>query len=229
MAGEAADGHRGEGAGPGESTRLRPEPDSESDFPASLACSRYDDAARWSEATSWEADLLRLFLCVHVSSLSLSAHMRTATPEGHSLVAIGHEDGLWIGLRHDPSSFRLVVHLKLITQVTVLQEFALVLVLADKALYAYPLEALVPSVASAAFQREKDPQKISGAKDVLFFRAGKVGPRLLVIYVKKSGVNQNVFKALEPIASSERSNRTLLKRKPDWFRTYKARLTSLSC
>jgi hypothetical protein len=146
-----------------------------------------------------------------------------STPEGHSLVAIGHEDGLWIGLRHDPSSFRLVLHLKLITQCTVLPDFALVLVLADKALYAYPLEALVPSAASAAFQREKEPQKISGAKDVLFFKAGKVGPRLLVIYVKKSGVNQTVFKALEPIAPSDRTNRTLLKRKPDWFRTYKVR------
>ena len=148
------------------------------------------------------------------------------TPEGHQLVAVGHEDGLWIGLRHDPSSFRLVLHLRCITQCSVLEDFALVLVLADKALYAYPLEALVPSAASAAnMHRDKEPQKLSGTRDVIFFKAGKVGQRVLVIYVKRSGVNQTVFKALEPISVSDRAGpRGLLgRRRPDWFRTYRVR------
>jgi hypothetical protein len=143
-----------------------------------------------------------------------------ATPEGHSLVAIGHEEGLWIGLRRDPSSFRLVLHLKAITQCAVLQDYGLLLVLANKVLIAYPLEALVPSAASSA-REHKEPQRLSGSKDVLFFRVGKVGPRVLVIYVKKDGVTQTVFKALEPIAVADRGTKGFMRKKTEWLREYK--------
>lgn len=144
-----------------------------------------------------------------------------ATPEGHPLVAIGHDDGLWIGLRHDPSSYRLVLHLKYITQCAVLQDFGLLLVLANKVLIAYPLEALVPSAASAASRENKEPQRLSGSKDVLFFKVGVMKTRLLVIYVKKDGVTQTVFKALEPIAIADRGTRGFMRKRQDWFREYK--------
>ena len=57
-----------------------------------------------------------------LTKLLLFADSSLATPERHQLVAIGHEEGLWIGLRQDPQSYRLVLHLKGITQAAVLQD-----------------------------------------------------------------------------------------------------------
>ena len=88
-------------------------------------------------------------------------------------------------------------------------------------LIAYPLEALVPSATSAASRENKEPQRLSGSKDVLFFQVGVMKTRLLVIYVKKDGVTQTVFKALEPIAIADRGTRGFMRKRQDWFREYK--------
>ncbi|KAI8457720.1 CNH domain-containing protein, partial [Phakopsora pachyrhizi] len=159
--------------------------------------------------------------------------------DGKRLVAVGCMDGLWIGLRKDPSSMRQVIHIKSITQCAVLQEFGFLLVLAEKILLAYPLESLVPSRAGQALQPPAGnamkttgsgaiASRLSGNKDVLFFRCGRVGPRTLVIYVKKGGVNQTVFKALEPVKNVEKSKTTssrgffgLSGQKSESFRGYK--------
>ncbi|KAI7943871.1 hypothetical protein MJO28_011399 [Puccinia striiformis f. sp. tritici] len=153
--------------------------------------------------------------------------------DGKRLIAIGCQDGLWIGLRHDPGSMKQVIYLKSITQCSVLQEFGFLLVLAEKILMAYPLDSLIPSRNSPHVHHQQHPSthstpnsigmgigtstglsrtpvraiasRLSGNKDVLFFRCGKVGPRTLVIYVKKGGVNQTVFKALEPVRNSEQN------------------------
>ncbi|PLW29207.1 hypothetical protein PCASD_14619 [Puccinia coronata f. sp. avenae] len=164
--------------------------------------------------------------------------------DGKRLIAIGCMDGLWIGLRNDPGSMKQVIYLKSITQCAVLQEFGFLLVLAEKILMAYPLDSLIPSRNSPAVHPHHQPtmmmssgpgkapvraiaSRLSGNKDVLFFRCGKVGPRTLVIYVKKGGVNQTVFKALEPVRNSE--NAPVAKRglfgiggnRSDSFRGYK--------
>ncbi|KAH9810846.1 CNH domain-containing protein [Melampsora americana] len=165
--------------------------------------------------------------------------------DGKQLVAIGCNDGLWIGLRSDPSSVRQVIHIRSITQCAVLQEFGFLLVLAEKILLAYPLESLVPSrnTLSQAKKNETNngggtggsgsgngtiASRLSGNKDVLFFRCGKVGPRTLVIYVKKGGVNQTVFKALEPVKNTDKPKTTTSRgffgiggQKSESFRGYK--------
>lgn len=74
-----------------------------------------------------------------------------ATPDGRGLVAIGCAEGVWIGLRHDPKcthtfallrqttqlflviAMRRVLHLKMVTQCAMLEDFGIFLVLADKA------------------------------------------------------------------------------------------------
>lgn len=163
--------------------------------------------------------------------------------DGKRLVAIGCMDGLWIGLRNDPSSMKQVIYLKSITQCAVLQEFGFLLVLAEKILMAYPLESLIPTRSSLSQSHQSSnplssnsrgapvraiASRLSGNKDVLFFRCGKVGPRTLVIYVKKGGVNQTVFKALEPVKNSETSQTTnrrglfgIGSHRSDSFRGYK--------
>ena len=76
--------------------------------------------------------------------------MLLATPDGRGLVAIGCAEGVWIGLRHDPKcefhfialgtiihlilviAMRRVLHLKMVTQCAMLEDFGIFLVLADK-------------------------------------------------------------------------------------------------
>lgn len=54
------------------------------------------------------------------------------TVDRRSLVAVGCDEGVWIGLRHDPRSLRKVLHVKAVTNIAVLEEFGIFLVLQDK-------------------------------------------------------------------------------------------------
>jgi hypothetical protein len=51
--------------------------------------------------------------------------------DGRTFVAIGCTDGIWIGLEHDPKSMRKVLHLKMVTQCAALDDFGVLLALAD--------------------------------------------------------------------------------------------------
>jgi RHO1 GDP-GTP exchange protein 1/2 len=72
-------------------------------------------------------------------------------PDGRGLVAIGCAEGVWIGFRHDSKcepfpfvvglsssnplvskALRRVLHLKMVTQCAMLEQFGIFLVLADK-------------------------------------------------------------------------------------------------
>ena len=109
------------------------------------------------------------------------------TVDRRSLVAVGCEQGVWIGVRHDPSSLRKVLHVRSVTQIAVLEEFGIFLVLADKSLLAYHLEALVPTAASP--QVRSAPQRLSGVRDIVFFCVGQISGRTLVLYMKRKQVS----------------------------------------
>ncbi|PVG01912.1 Dbl domain-containing protein [Serendipita vermifera] len=119
------------------------------------------------------------------------------TPDGRGLVAIGCAEGVWIGLQHDSKSMRRVLHLKLVTQCAMLEDFGIFLVLADKSLFAYHIEALVPSNPPSP-HASRTPQKLNGNKDVQFFSVGTMGGRTLIIYMKRRGMD-SVFRVLEPV------------------------------
>lgn len=119
------------------------------------------------------------------------------TNDGRHLVAIGCAEGVWIGLRHDSKSMRRVLHLKLVTQCAMLEDFGIFLVLADKSLFAYHIEALVPSTPPSPHS-SRPPQKLNGNKEVQFFSVGTMGGRTLIIYMKKKGL-ESVFRVLEPV------------------------------
>lgn len=57
-----------------------------------------------------------------------------------------------------------------------------------QSLFAYHIEALVPSSPQSA-HTSQTPQKLSGNKDVHFFSVGNLNGRTLVIYMKKKGVS----------------------------------------
>ncbi|KAH8833423.1 CNH domain-containing protein [Flagelloscypha sp. PMI_526] len=120
-----------------------------------------------------------------------------STMDGRSFVAIGCADGVWIGREHEPKSMRKVLHLKMVTQCATLDEFGVLLILADGSLFAFSIEALVPST-SHTFPATQVPQQLSGTKDVHFFSVGSLHGRTLVIYKTKKGSGSN-FSVLEPV------------------------------
>jgi len=137
---------------------------------------------------------------------TLSGRVTCSVPftstDGRAFLAIGCAEGVWIGFRHDPRSLRRVLFLKKVTQCAALDEFGLFLVLADKSLFAYDIEALVPSSPQSA-RTSHLPQKLNRSKDVQFFRIGRLEGRTFVICMtttkgkKKNGLN-SVFTVLEP-------------------------------
>ncbi|KAJ6474687.1 signal transducer [Mycena vitilis] len=151
------------------------------------------------------------------------------TSDGRGLVAIGCAEGVWIGFRHDPRSMRRVLHLKMVTQCAMLDEFGIFLVLADKSLFAYHIEALVPSSPQGTHTSQV-PQKLNGTKDVHFFSVGTLHNRTLVIYMKKKGLD-SIFRVLEPVGDkiNEKvkapaglgSRLGFRSTKSEWFRIYR--------
>lgn len=87
-------------------------------------------------------------------------------------------------------AMRRVLHLKLVTQCAMLEDFGIFLVLADKSLFAYHIEALVPSTPPSP-HATRTPQKLNGNKDVQFFSVGTMGGRTLIIYMKRRGVSHD--------------------------------------
>ncbi|KAG6873148.1 hypothetical protein C0995_002300 [Termitomyces sp. Mi166 len=166
----------------------------------------------------------------HAFAGKVTCSVPFSTSDGRSFVAIGCSEGVWIGLRHNPSSARLVLPIKKVTQCAMLQDFGIFLVLADGSLFAYRLETLVPThIHNTRGQSvHVTAQKINGKTDAHFFSVGTVQGRTLVIYMKKKG-SDNIFVALEPVEDKIKElipvgfNARLGFRptKSEWFRVYK--------
>ncbi|WVQ77044.1 hypothetical protein IAR50_006723 [Cryptococcus sp. DSM 104548] len=155
------------------------------------------------------------------------------TQDGRRLTAVGCQDGVWIGLRGDARSLRKVLHVKAVTNIAVLEDFHVFLVLSDKAVVAYQLEALVPSAGQKPVK--STTERISGPKEeISSFVVGKMADestnttRMLVVMMKIEAT-QTVFKVMEPVAKetvedAARQRRPFgfsLSAKSDWFRSYK--------
>jgi hypothetical protein len=100
-----------------------------------------------------------------------------------------------------------------VTQISIIEDFSLCLIIADKALIAYHLDVIVPPTSSFAAPPQSDsgrraPQKLSGSRDVAFFATARMKDRTLVFYKKRDGLSSS-FKVLEPIhqKSSEKKSK----------------------
>lgn len=148
-------------------------------------------------------------------------------PAGQKLIAVGTSSGLFITLRNDPGSNRQILQIP-VQHCAVLQEFGIFLVRTEGRLLSYLLETLVQS-SSSETKGQQGPQQLSGQKDILFFKVGRVGLRTLVVYAKKDGVSNTVLKAMEPVANNERSRVQHSRflgmggKKSEWFRLFKVR------
>jgi hypothetical protein len=114
------------------------------------------------------------------------------------MVAIGTDFGVFTAEANNPRGWQRAVNAMKVTQIAVLEEFSLFLVLADKALVAYHLDVIVPppGIAANTATKQKAPQKLSGAKDVGFFATGRMKDRTLVFYKKREGLS-STFKVCD--------------------------------
>ena len=149
-------------------------------------------------------------------------------PYGRLMCAIGTDYGVyvseyqnsrgWMRVRvetHSPTRDgtyeKQAIQMQRVTQIAVLEEFNLFLMIADKILIAYHLDVICPPSGNALPQGDassrRAPQKLSGSKDVGFFVTGRMKDRALVFYKKRDGIN-STFKVLEPVLQKSATSRS---------------------
>ncbi|KAH7158170.1 CNH domain-containing protein [Dactylonectria estremocensis] len=138
------------------------------------------------------------------------------TAFGKSVIAIGTDYGVYISDPSNPRGWQRTVQATRVTQIAVLEEFSVCLVIADKALVSYPLDVIAPVSEFAAPLNDnprRAPQRL--AKDVTYFATAKMKDRMLLFYKRKEGLHTS-FKVLEPIfhKSTEKKSRLFGGRRP---------------
>lgn len=117
--------------------------------------------------------------------------------DGGQKLIYGTENGVYVSDRKPYSSAKAtpvrVLAINGVTQVDVLEEYSILLVLADKTLYSYSMESLDLNDTTLANKR---PRKIAGHTN--FFKSGLCLGRLLVCVVKSSALSSTI-KVLEPV------------------------------
>jgi hypothetical protein len=148
-------------------------------------------------------------------------------PHGQHMMAVGTDFGVFLSESSNPRGWVKCQAITVghVTQIAVLEEFSLFLILAEKSLVAYNLETICPPAGGGppSSDSRKPPQKLSGSKDVGFFSIGRQKERTLIFYKKKEGIN-STFKVLEPVytrnATTSRSRFGLKKGNTDFCRDF---------
>ncbi|PSN59968.1 hypothetical protein BS50DRAFT_216005 [Corynespora cassiicola Philippines] len=144
-------------------------------------------------------------------------------PYGKQMVAVGTDIGVYISEYDNPRGWTKAIQIPRVTQVAVLEQFSLMLLISDKSLIAYHLDAVCP-VSGALPSNDstrRAPQKLSGARDIGFFATGVMKDRNLVFYKKREGLS-STFKVLEPVyqKSTEKKSRIWKSGRTEFFREY---------
>ncbi|KFY00973.1 hypothetical protein V490_01127 [Pseudogymnoascus sp. VKM F-3557] len=134
---------------------------------------------------------------------------------GKSMIAIGTDYGVFISEVNNPRGWTRSIQSSRITQIAILEDFSICLVISDKALIAYHLDSVVPVSNFPAPQHDsarRAPQKISGSREVTFFATARMKDRTLVFYRGKGSLgnlSSSTFKVLEPVfqKSSEKKSK----------------------
>jgi len=144
-------------------------------------------------------------------------------PHGKHMVAVGTDIGVYVSEFDNPRGWSKAIQVPRVTQIAVLEQFSLMLLISDKALIAYHLDAVCPAggVAPASDSSRRAPQKLSGARDVGFFATGVLKDRTLVFYKKRDGIS-STFKVLEPVyqKSTEKKSRLWKTGRTEFFREF---------
>jgi hypothetical protein len=125
--------------------------------------------------------------------------------DGGTKLVYGTDTGLFISdrrSRDEKSKPKRVLEIAGVTGLDVLEEYQILLVLANKTLYSFSMEVLNPSESQSPLLRR--PKKILG--HINFFKAGVGAGRHLVCCVKSSTLSSTV-KVLEPVDSMPKSKK----------------------
>jgi hypothetical protein len=128
---------------------------------------------------------------------------------GKSLIAVGTDYGVYISDATNPRGWTRSVQISRVTQIAVLEDFSVCLLVADRSLISYPLDVIAPVSNFPAPSHDnprRAPQRL--AKDVAFFATARMKDRMLLFYKRKEGMH-NTFKVLEPVfqKSTEKKSR----------------------
>ncbi|OTA61502.1 Rho1 guanine nucleotide exchange factor 3 [Hypoxylon sp. EC38] len=129
---------------------------------------------------------------------------------GKNMVAVGTDAGVCVSEASDQRGWNKTVTAGRVTQIAVLEEFSVVLVLSERSLISYPLDVVSPPSnfpAPANDNPRRSPQRL--AKDVSFFATARMKDRMLVFYKKKEGLH-TTFKVLEPVFQKATERKTRL-------------------
>ncbi|KAK7192323.1 hypothetical protein DPSP01_004914 [Paraphaeosphaeria sporulosa] len=144
-------------------------------------------------------------------------------PYGKHMVAVGTDIGVYISEYDNPRGWTKAIQIPKVTQIAVLEQFSLMLLISDKSLVAYHLDAVCPvsGVTPSNDSTRRAPQKLSGARDIGFFATGVMKDRTLVFYKKREGLS-STFKVLEPVyqKSTEKKSRIWKSGRTEFFREY---------
>ncbi|KAI8938624.1 hypothetical protein NX059_004496 [Plenodomus lindquistii] len=144
-------------------------------------------------------------------------------PYGKHMIAVGTDIGVYVSDYDNPRGWSKAIQVPRVTQIAVLEQFSLMLLISDKALIAYHLDAVCPvsGVAPTSDSTRRAPQKLSGARDIGFFATGVMKDRTLVFYKKRDGIS-STFKVLEPVyqKSTEKKSRMWKTGRTEFFREF---------
>ncbi|KAF9204689.1 RHO1 GDP-GTP exchange protein 2 [Haplosporangium sp. Z 27] len=145
--------------------------------------------------------------------------------DGKKRIVLGTDSGVFVGVEDDPSSFRLAIKDLNATDMSILEDYHLLLILSGKVLKAYNMNCLEPD-SDKSFQTGQQV-----AKNVQYFTAGVCAGKTLVITMKKkgTGAGESLFSAFEPLDTASLGTHhhkgfgglSLGRSKSDWFKLYR--------
>lgn len=171
-------------------------------YEITLFCSTAIQQQKWVEHVDAQQQVLRdrcnIFTKTILNEGYFSAAIRVnccAPIDGARKLVLGTDAGVFVCDRKSSSKPRKVLDCKNVSQIEVLEIYGIVLVLSDKTMLSYQMEALDSDDSKSALH--KNGRKISHAN---FFKSGTCGGQHLVCCVKTSGLSTTI-KAYEPMDS----------------------------
>ncbi|KAF8316681.1 CNH-domain-containing protein [Clavulina sp. PMI_390] len=142
--------------------------------------------------------------------------------DGHDLLIVGCDTGVWIGPKNNSYSLQRVLILERVTQCAVLKDLGLLLVLADKTLCAYKLEELL-AIGPVSPTPVIESQQLSTGHEVEFFAVGSIGDRTFLTYMRKDRKKKSdsFFCVLEPVSDAIVTAKLSDEEGAEWFKVSK--------
>jgi hypothetical protein len=180
-------------------------------YELTLYCSSAIQQQKWMEAVDKQQTSLRdrsnIFTKENINEGFFTANTRIncCVPiDGARKLVIGTDNGVFVCDRKPKDSSmkpRRALDVKNVTAIEVLEQHSILLVLCDKTLYSYPLEALSPDAGQPGMS--KRGRKICHAN---FFKAGVCQNQLLVCAVKTSALSSTI-RVYEPMDSMTKKSK----------------------